>query len=279
MNKVDLSNCTFIIPVKIDSDDRMRNIITVLCFLLKRFNTNVILKEVDSKPIIKENVIPQIKEFLEPSELKNLLYLFEESNNSEFHRMKILNEMLEYVKTDVVVNYDSDVLLNVSAYVKSVDMILNENYDIVYPYGFGDYQKQIYANDELVSDFLNLDFDFFILEKNQKIYMSQYGHVQFFNTRSYIEGGMENENFISWSPEDKERYFRFVTLGYKVGRLQDEYVYHLEHYRGQNSWFTNPYISQNNQIWEKIQSLNKFELENYYKSQQYLKKYKCYNFK
>ena len=35
---------------------------------------------------------------------------------------------------------------------------------------------------------------------------------------SIIEGGMENENFRAYAPEDKERYFRFTTLGYKVGR-------------------------------------------------------------
>jgi hypothetical protein len=277
MNKVDLSDCTFIIPVRIDSDDRTRNLITVLCFLLKQFNTKIIVKEVDREQFFKKYVLSQIEKFLEDDELENLSYSFEKSDLSEFHRMKIINEMLNQVDTKVVVNYDSDVLLKVDAYLKSVKMILNENYDIVYPYGFGNYQKQIYANDELVTYFLNNNFDFSILEKKEKPYISQFGHVQFFKTSSYIEGGMENENFISWSPEDKERYFRFTTLGYKVGRLEDEFVYHLEHYRGQNSWFANPYIEKNNQLWEYLQSLDKQKLKQYYHSQEYLNQYKCYN--
>ena len=32
------------------------------------------------------------------------------------------------------------------------------------------------------------------------------------------EGGMENENFKAYAPEDKERFYRFTTLGYSVGR-------------------------------------------------------------
>ncbi len=277
MNKVDLTNCTFIIPIRIDSADRTRNITTVLCYLLKNFNTKVILKEVDIKPLVGEYVIEEIKEFLNEDEIGNLTYLFEESDISEFHRMKILNEMLNQVTTDVVVNYDCDVLLRTKTCVEAVKLILEENYDVVYPYGFGDYQYRIFATDEIVSDFVNNDFDFSILEKISNVYRSEFGHVQFFKTRSYINGGMENENFISWSPEDKERYFRFNTLGYNVGRIKHEYVYHLEHYRGHNSGFGNPYINKNNELWEYLQGLNEKQLERYYQSQKYLRKYESYN--
>ena len=207
MKKTNLSNCTFIIPVRIDSNDRTRNLITVLCFLLSQFDTKIILKEVASQPLVDEYILPQVKEFLD-NDLKGFTYLFEKSDNPEFHRMKIINEVLNQVETDVVVNYDSDVLLKPEIYAKSVNLILDEKYDIIYPYGLGEYQKQIYANDNLVSDFLNNDFDFAILEASEKVYMSQFGHVQFLKTKSYIDAGMENENFISWSPEDKERYFR-----------------------------------------------------------------------
>jgi hypothetical protein len=277
MKKIDLSNCTFIIPIRLDSGDRTRNITTVLCYLLKTFNTTVILKEVDSKPLIEECVIGQIKEFLDEDEINNLIYLFEASDNSEFHRMKILNEMLDQVKTDIVINYDCDALLKPETCVEAVKLIVEKNYDLVYPYGFGDYQHQIFATDELVSDFINNDFDFSILEKKSNIYRSEFGHVQFIKTKSYINAGMENENFISWSPEDKERYFRFKTLGYNVGRIDYSYVYHLEHFRGHNSGFCNPHISRNNNLWNYLQGLNQKQLERYYQSQKYLKKYQSYN--
>jgi hypothetical protein len=279
MKRVDLSNCTFIIPVKIDSNDRTRNLITVLCYLLKTFDTKIIVKEVDSKPNVYEYVLDQVKEFLDDEEFNNLTYLFEISNDIEFHRMKILNEMLNMVTTDIVVNYDSDVLLKSKTYQEAANLILDKGYDLVYPYGFGNYQQQIFTTDEIVTNFINEDFNFSILEESRDIYMSQFGHVQFFKTKSYIDGGMENENFISWSPEDKERYFRFMTLGYSVGRIDHAYVYHLEHFRGHNSGFSNPHIIKNNELWEYLQTLDKKQLERYYQSQKYLKKYKCYNFK
>jgi hypothetical protein len=272
--KKDLSNATFIIPLRIESEDRMRNVLTILCFLLENFNTKIIVKEVDRISVFQESILPQLEEYFD--NLSNLTHIFEESEDSVFYRMHILNEMLFQVKTDVVVNYDCDVLLPIDSYVNAYESIISGESDVVYPFGNGNYQKQIFANDELVSEFLSNDFDFSILEKKSNISTSDFGWVQFFNRKVYIDGGMENENFRGSSPEDKERFFRFTTLGYSVNRI-DSLIYHLEHSRGQNSWPVsyqgNPYMQNNISLWEKIQTMNKEQLENYYSSQQYLNKY------
>lgn len=271
---VDLSNATFIIPLRIESADRMRNIITLLCFLFGNFDTNVIIKEVDSEPVFEKNVLPQIKEFIGKD--INLTHVFEKSDDPVFYRMHILNEMLAMSKTDVVINYDCDVLMPVKTYVNAYESILNGTYDVVYPYGNGSFQKQVHVTDEIVSDFLNNDFDLSILDKSSQVSTSDFGWVQFFNRSVYIEGGMENENFRGSSPEDKERFFRFTTLGYKVGRI-DNWIYHLEHSRGANSWPEsirgNPYMVQNFEVWNHLQTLNKQKLKEYYSNQDYLKKY------
>ena len=271
---VDLSNATFIIPLRIESADRMRNIITLLCFLLGNFDTNVIVKEVDSEPVFEKNVLPQIKEFIGND--INLVHIFEKSDDPVFYRMHILNEMLAMSKTDVVINYDCDVLMPVETYVNAYESILNGTCDVVYPYGNGNFQKQVHVTDEIVSDFLNNDFDLSILDKSSQVSTSDFGWVQFFNRSVYIEGGMENENFRGSSPEDKERFFRFTTLGYKVRRI-DNWIYHLEHSRGANSWPEsirgNPYMAQNFEVWNHLQTLNKQKLKEYYSNQDYLKKY------
>ena len=64
----------------------------------------------------------------------------------------------------------------------------------------------------------------------------------------------------------------FKTLGYNVGRITD-FIYHLEHVRGENSWFTNPHMQSNMDLWENLQSMNKDQLKEYYSNQEYLKKY------
>ena len=271
---VDLSNATFIIPLRIESADRMRNIITLLCFLFGNFDTNVIIKEVDSEPVFEKNVLPQIKEFIGKD--INLTHVFEKSDDPVFYRMHILNEMLAISKTDVVINYDCDVLMPVKTYVNAYESILDGTYDVVYPYGNGSFQKQVNVTDEIVSDFLNNDFDLSILDKSSQVSTSDFGWVQFFNRSVYIEGGMENENFRGSSPEDKERFFRFTTLEYKVGRI-DNWIYHLEHSRGANSWPEsirgNPYMAQNFEVWNHLQTLNKQKLKEYYSNQDYIKKY------
>lgn len=273
--KIDLTRATFIIPIRIESQDRMRNVITILCFLLENFNTKIIVKEVDKNSIFEESVLPRLEDFFE--DLSNLTHIFEKSEDPVFYRMHILNEMLSQSKTDIVINYDCDVLLPIDSYVNAYQSIINGESDVVYPFGSGNYQKQIFADDELVSEFLSNDFDFSILEKKSNIWTSDFGWIQFFNRQVYIDGGMENENFRGSSPEDKERFFRFTTLGYNVTRI-GSYIYHLEHSRGQNSWPNsvqgNPYMQDNFSLWEKLQTMNKEQLKNYYSSQDYLKKYK-----
>ena len=276
MTKHNLTDTTFIIPVKIESDDRLRNAITVCCFLLSKFDTNILIKEVNSEPVFENEALPQIKEFI--GDTSNISYYFEkESDDSFFHKTRYFNELLCKCNTDVVSAYDIDVLLPVSTYLKAEKMCKDE-YDLVYPFGFGTqenqvkWQKKVFASDELVSDFLNQNFDFSIFENHSQKDRAQWGHAQFFKRESYIEGGMENENFKAWGPEDEEKHYRFPKLGYNTGRIFD-WVYHLEHSRGDDSERTNIYFRDNLKLMEDIRSLSEEELKNYYNTQEYLKKY------
>ena len=276
MTKHNLTDTTFIIPVKIESDDRLRNAITVCCFLLSKFDTNILIKEVNSEPVFENEALPQIKEFI--GNTSNISYYFEkESDNTFFHKTRYFNELLSKCNTDVVSAYDIDVLLPVSTYLKAEKMCKDE-YDLVYPFGFGTqenqvkWQKKVFASDELVSDFLNQNFDFSIFENHSQKDRAQWGHAQFFKRESYIEGGMENENFKAWGPEDEEKHYRFPKLGYNIGRVID-WVYHLEHSRGDDSERTNIYFRDNLKLMEDIRSLSEEELKNYYNTQEYLKKY------
>jgi hypothetical protein len=55
-----------------------------------------------------------------------MVNIFEESDDPVFYRMHILNEMLAMSKTDVVINYDCDVILPVNSYVTAYNSILNK---------------------------------------------------------------------------------------------------------------------------------------------------------
>ena len=57
--KHDLKNATFIMPLRIESEDRLRNIVISLAYLLKNFDTNVIIQEVDTDSKFQNYAAPQ----------------------------------------------------------------------------------------------------------------------------------------------------------------------------------------------------------------------------
>ena len=262
--KYDLNDTTFIIPLRIESEDRMRNVITSLCYLLYNFDTNIIVKEGDTSSLFSHHVLPQVKEFLEVDTIPNLLHYFEDTSASEFHRTRYLNEMTSMATTKVVVNYDCDIILPLETYIKAQGMIIDGPSDVVYPYGFGNYARMAQVDDEVVSEFLTQGFSIDLLESKSVANIARFGFCQFFDREVYISGGGENEDFIAYAPEDEERAFRFDALGYQVDRI-NEVIYHLEHSRTPNSWFNNPHMKNNFMLWEKIQKMNRQELIEYYK--------------
>ena len=96
---------------------------------------------------------------------------------------------------------------------------------------------------------------------------------QFFKKEVYIKGGLENEGFIAYAPEDLERYHRWKTLGYDIQRV-DNYAYHFEHKRTPNSWFNNPHMKHNFELWDYLKTLSKEQILEYYKNQDYIRERK-----
>ena len=83
-------NLTFLIPVKLESDDRVRNLTTVLSFLLTNFDSQVLVKESDTIPRFESLVLPNLKN------INNLDYSFEKQHENFFHKTKILNDLIGY---------------------------------------------------------------------------------------------------------------------------------------------------------------------------------------
>jgi hypothetical protein len=276
---ISLKEATFIIPLRIETEDRMRNIITTLVYLLRNFDTSVIVKEFDSVSTFERSVLPQIQQALTEDQLKNLVHIFEETDQYIFHRTRLLNDMTLMAKTPVVINYDSDIILPKHVYRQAVDLILNgylnpefpdakpEPIKVVYPYGYGDYQRQVFFNDEQATNFINSNFNFLALT-DTKVWDAKYGFCQFFDREEYIRLGMENENFISYGYEDDERYLRFNQLSH-VARIDDA-VYHLEHKRTSNSWFNNPHIEENRKLFEYLSRMSPDKILEYYTNQTYM---------
>ena len=288
--RTNLSEATFIIPIRIESSDRMRNVITTTAFLLENFKTNIIIKEVDKKSIFEKEALPILEDILDVDLWENFNFIFEESDEPLFHRQRVLNEMIMECETDIVVNYDCDVILPKESYELAYKGIMDNIYDVVYPYRFGKQGERKVKLDftirsqEDMNNFENYpevkkftsSYDpdsfenYFYYPHQQGEGWAEYGMVQFFDRKVYMNGFLENEGFIAYAPEDVERHHRWGVLGYNIGRV-DNYAYHLEHERTQNSWFHNPHMQRNNELWEQLKVLNKEQLTEYYQQQDYVK--------
>jgi predicted glycosyltransferase involved in capsule biosynthesis len=258
---------TFLIPTRIETEDRLRNIISSVSYLLKHIPAKVIVKEVSNHPTFQFRAIPEIRKYVDTS---NLTYLYEESSEPWFCKSKVLNDLISASNTKVVANYDADCILPLSSYYQAYDAINNDHADVVYPYGCGIYQWKAEYDLQIYEEFVNT-LDTSTLDKRKSLSNSTIGWTQFINRQVYIDSFMMNENFISWGCEDDEFYYRMSVLGNRIARI-DNYVYHLEHSRTNNSWFSNPNFNNNYQLWNQIKTFDKNQLIQYYNNQDYLKK-------
>jgi len=257
-----MTNITFIIPVRIDSPERHSNILTTVNYLLKHTDGNIIITENSSDKKLNFDNIPRIT------------YRFQENKTPIFHRTKILNEMLSMVSTPITVNYDADVILPVQSYIDAQELILKNDFDIVYPFRYKQMdQVKIFLDRKDTEKFKNT-FDLSdIIITNDNIHMTMAGHCQFIKTNSYKKAFMENENFIDWGPEDHERLYRFNLLGYKISGLNSK-VYHQEHPPS----VRNDLNYKNHDLWQYLKSLSLEDYKKYYQNQEYWKKYEnCSN--
>jgi predicted glycosyltransferase involved in capsule biosynthesis len=248
MNYKDVS---LLIPVRIDTNQRMKNLEGVLEYY-HEFGFKIILGEEALKPEC------DFYHYRFP----HLEYYFFKSDRSYFHRTKLLNDLIDKSKTKYIANYDCDVFFPKSQIDETITM-LNEGNDMVYPYDGRFYN--VFTPD--LKNVLKRKFDScrgWIINPASK------GGAIFFNRESYIKGGGENENFVAWGAEDSERFHRFNLLGFKVKRVAGM-CYHINHPRGNNSMDANPYFKQCEEEYKKVLSMSKKQLEAYIVESNFIK--------
>ena len=261
-----MKDLTFIIPTRIETEDRLRNIISSVSYLLKHLPAKVIVKEVAPQSTFKFRAIPEIKKY---ADISNLTHIYEQTSEPLFCKSKVLNDLIVAADTKFVANYDADCILPLTSYHQAYAILASDKADVVYPYGCGIYQWKAEYNMQVYQEFIST-LDYRILDKRKSLSNSTIGWTQFVNRQKYIDSYMMNENFVSWGCEDDEFYFRMSTLGNRIARV-DDYVYHLEHSRTDNSWFSNPKFNNNWQLWHTIKTFDRNQLIQYYKGQEYLK--------
>lgn len=227
--KLDLKDTTFLILVRIDSVDRIENILTVTDLLISDFVTHINVLESSE---YNNGLLKKLLNY-------NINYRFQEDNDPILFRTKLLNQMLKEVSTPFVAIWDTDVIVSPKQIIDSINILKSGEADFVYPYEnlFLDIPpiiKKLFFNEK----------DLIILESNKQKMTPLYlpnpvGGGFFANMSAYKNSGLENETYYGWGLEDGERFTKWINKGYKVKRVTGP-IYHLCHSRGKNSTFHNP---------------------------------------
>lgn len=244
--RIDLKDTTFIIPVFYDHNDRRQNIMLTVSFLLKNFNTNILIGEQGGNEF---SFMAKYCRYINFDQMEH------------FHRTRMINEMVKKAETEIVVNWDGDNLCTPAQLYESAKAVRN-GADIVYPFDGRVCRVPRYLFPDVIE---SLDVHDIKVEKCMPKTHSSVGHAVVMKRGSFINAGMENENFISWGPEDSERYDRYHILELTVKRIQGK-IYHMDHYCGANSSTQHPHFSQNNLEHYKVKGMKKIELREYVNS-------------
>lgn len=257
------NNFTFIIPVKIDCENRKTNLESVIEFIGDNFvNYEIIISEQD--------------EFSKLN-LKKQKHVFDQ-NLSNYHKTKCVNLATKLITTEFGCMYDSDYIVTPNSLFHCFNK-LKQGYDFAHP-SIG---MNIYFNKQHTALFF----------KNKKFPLhdqityhhffdpAHYPGLCFmFNVKSYFEVGLENENFITWGFEDHERFIRIEKLNKKT-YYSPACGYHLWHPRKSDFYYKVKFIDDkiveyfNNQKQKdeliKVFQMSKDELKNYIESWSWLK--------
>lgn len=213
---------SFVIPVRIDSQERLRNI-TAVASWFEQTQCAIYILEADATQQI-------------PQELCNrasINYTFVKDENPCFHRTKYINSLLSMANTELVGVWDADIIIPLENIDYAVKQNISGRETITYPF----YRKCICLGEKESYTFCN-SMDIKTISDSTSPFLlgrPTCGGAFIVNKKRYMSIGGENERFTGWGPEDAERMRRCRILGHKVNWIDIGLAYHLVHPINANS--------------------------------------------
>lgn len=250
------NNITFIIAVQLDCRDRSDNLDITVGTIVKMFPySRVILLESDTENKLQGRY-PECE------------HVFVRLRAGEvFNKMRLYNKGADLADTNVLCFVDADVPPSKTAVMQAYKLIVDNVYDVVYPYGVGEgYNIPKNLHNEVIKA---EDVPYYDCEKHpwlSKEYNMPYvesGGIILFNAAAYCNAGGGNHNFLGWGCEDDEMLSRFAGLGYRLGRIDDTILIHLQHERAANPlWYDySKYEKANRQRLADVRQMSKNQLQ------------------
>jgi predicted glycosyltransferase involved in capsule biosynthesis len=221
-----LNSLTIVFIIRLDTINRLENLICVLNYIQRYFSAKIIILEIFS---YNNHILEKLLD-------DSISYFFQIDSDPILFRTKYLNQALSFVITPHVAIIDSDVIIHPNQLIKGIEFLRKDETDFVYPY-----DKQFLDTSPILRKLYliegNLDILFKNIGKMKEMYTpNPRGGVFLANFQAYRSSGFENENFYGWGLEDGERFYRWEKLEYRIKRVPGP-LFHLSHGRGINSNF------------------------------------------
>lgn len=208
---LDLTDATFLIPLRVDSGERLRNVIALCEWLTKTFNTHIFIGNAD----------PEKVRTLFPASVD--IKKIDDDSRYPFHATRVFNTLARNATTPVIIQCDADVFVPPDQLVRAVQQVAENPNAVVYPFT---YWNSVPTAD--TTEFLSNTVTSTIRSGYPTSLGDPVGGCVVRNTEGFFTSGMDNEHFIGWTSDDKERMERLTRLGYEISRIEGP-LFHLEH--------------------------------------------------
>jgi len=265
----DLLNTTFLFHVRIDTEERKKNIVTITNFYRKNCTGfNFIFIEDDS-----EQKLPNLISFNE-----NDVYIFRK-NAGMWNKCKSFNCGIKNSNSEILIFHDLDAIIQPSQLLTTIQTLKkNQNYGLMYPYNglFLCVTREIKEHFSKTLEYNDLEKYFpsrLLVNYNDGNVLvghnNSVGGCVLGRRDNIIKCNGYNPNFIGWGYEDNEFPKRVHILGFDVTRLNEPRapLWHLPHDgEGSSPKADNPSYEDNRQLCGFVETSKKDVLEKYIKN-------------
>ncbi len=226
MEKFDLSDCSIVLPVQIDSVERFENIHFLFQYFEKYFRNHQLI-------VIEQGVEQKIQ----PHPNREIEFV---NSGEEFSVSQICNRGASRVKNPFFCKYDADALINPRAIFNAFERLKRETgTSFILPYNGISLNIQNPLRNEIMQSFdvgslpflRKEDLDGFQRANMRIKNDDSTGLIHLFRTAVFRELGGYNEEFVGWGYEDEEVVARFDKLGHPRKILENYNAFHLDHPR------------------------------------------------
>lgn len=230
--KHNLSDITFLIPLRVDSIFRLENLLLTVGYLQDNFECHIKIIEAD-----------QYSNGLVSRMLSNVDYTFIKDLDPIFHRTKYQNLLALKADTPYIAIWESEIIIPPHQVLDAACQLRCDNAEIAFPYDGKALDTSFLLREYYLKqpdiEFLNRHAGKMNILYNR---IDLVGGAILLKRDAYIQSGMDDESYYGWGNEDFERKARWDILGYRIFRSAG-HLYHLSHSRGDNSKYPSKFYS------------------------------------